>query len=241
MKTQSKKQKAESRKGLGFWLVVLLALVVEMPTPSYGRSHGSVATGLDPTITLRVFNYAGGTTGVIAKAEREAGYVFEQAGVSVLWWDCLAKNAEPGCTGPFGTYDLTLRILPGEPKNEPGLPEDTFGFALFPSAATVYSSRLEAHAASIDATLDYATLLGDVMAHEVGHLLLGPGHHSKTGIMQAHWQEQTLRDGIKRMLHFTPEQANRIRTEVSSRLEFHEDQLARTRTNGNAETSASVK
>ncbi len=217
MRTEVRKQKTEGRQRLGFWLVAGLALMMGMAATSYGRSHGSVAAGLGATITLRVFNYAGASAGVIAQAEKEADYILGQAGVKMVWWDCLAKNAEPGCSGVFGPNDLTLRILPGEPKGLAALPEDTFGFALLPSAATVYASRVEILASSIDADQEYPTLLGDVMAHEVGHLLLGSSSHSQTGIMQAQWQTQTLRQGIKRLLHFTPEQASELRIRAHER------------------------
>jgi hypothetical protein len=36
-------------------------------------------------------------------------------------------------------------------------------------------------------------LLGNVLAHEVGHLLLGSKSHSVSGIMAAHWNGEELR------------------------------------------------
>ncbi|MGA2475847.1 MAG: hypothetical protein ABSF73_04425 [Terriglobia bacterium] len=223
------KQKAGGSKrtrtrgqGLGVALAAGLALMVGMATPSYGRSHRSAPTSLDPAITLRVFNYAGASTGVVAQAEEEVSYVFGQAGVKVIWRDCLATSAEPGCSEPIGPYNLTLRILPGKPKLQAGLHDGTLGFAVIPTVASVYSSQVEMLATSLGAHQDYGTLLGDAMAHELGHLLLGPGSHSHTGIMQPLWQSQILRQGTKRSLHFTPEQARRIRAEVSSRVKFLE-------------------
>jgi hypothetical protein len=35
---------------------------------------------------------------------------------------------------------------------------------------------------------DVATLLGRVMAHEVGHLVLGSNEHGRTGLMRATWK-----------------------------------------------------
>jgi hypothetical protein len=60
------------------------------------------------------------------------------------------------------------------------------------------------------------------MVHELGHLLLGSGSHSPTGIMQPVWQSQILLQGLRRALHFTPEQARRIRAEASSRAKLLE-------------------
>lgn len=219
MKLQSRKQKAESRKGLGFWWVVGVAALVSLAQPLYGRTHHTVAAGSGETITLRVYNYTAASTGTMAQAENEAGYVFGQAGLKIVWLDCLAKNAEPGCSGPDGPAHLALRIQPGEQKLQANQPEDTFGYAVFPSLASVYYSRVKTLAASLDVDQYCAVLLGDVMAHEIGHLLLGPGHHSQTGIMQAKWQTQTLRDEMVRLLHFTSEQASELRSGASERGE----------------------
>jgi hypothetical protein len=44
--------------------------------------------------------------------------------------------------------------------------------------------------------MEPGTLLGRVMAHEVGHLLLGTGYHGEAGVMRAEWPDAQLnRDG----------------------------------------------
>jgi hypothetical protein len=60
-------------------------------------------------------------------------------------------------------------------------------------------------------------ILGHVIAHEIGHLLLGRGH-AASGIMRARW---TLRDWelvSQRSFNFTPEQATLLKIEVSNRM-----------------------
>jgi hypothetical protein len=196
---------AGCKEALGFALAASLVLMVKMAKPCYARSQAKVKPDDAPTITLRVFNYADASIRVIAQAEREAGYVFEHAGVVVIWRNCSTTRAATDCSGPFGPNDLTLRVLPGEANPETGLHEDTLGFTTA-TLASVYSSRVMKLARSIDADQEYATLLGDAIAHEIGHLLLGPYCHSETGIMQAHWAAESLRQGIRSLLHFTPEQ-----------------------------------
>jgi hypothetical protein len=46
------------------------------------------------------------------------------------------------------------------------------------------------------ASIDFATLLGRAIAHEVGHLLLGSGDHTPIGLMRALWSQDELR-GLK--------------------------------------------
>jgi hypothetical protein len=59
-----------------------------------------------------------------------------------------------------------------------------------------------------------AAILGDVIAHELGHLLLGSNTHSREGIMQPHWQAEQLGRIAKGQMHFTPEQASKMRTKL---------------------------
>lgn len=44
--------------------------------------------------------------------------------------------------------------------------------------------------------VDFATLLGRAIAHEIGHLLLGHSRHSRDGLMRAIWSQDEIR-GIR--------------------------------------------
>ena len=59
-----------------------------------------------------------------------------------------------------------------------------------------------------------ADILGSVMAHELGHLILGSNSHSPTGIMRARWEHGELRRLERGSLVFTDEQAERMRVKV---------------------------
>jgi hypothetical protein len=48
-----------------------------------------------------------------------------------------------------------------------------------------------------------ADVLAHVMAHEVGHLLLGPGGHGEKGIMRATWSRVELKGTQNGSLRFT--------------------------------------
>ena len=56
--------------------------------------------------------------------------------------------------------------------------------------ATVFSDRIAEAAVRVD--VDAGTLLGRVVAHEVGHLLLGVDYHSDAGLMMAEWPDAAL-------------------------------------------------
>jgi hypothetical protein len=92
--------------------------------------------------------------------------------------------------------------------------QEALGFALPCSQgkagcmAYIFYSRIETLAANGDAGL--SDILGHAMAHEIGHLLLGPGH-SQVGIMQAEWTREDLASAARNQLSFTPQQIELLR------------------------------
>jgi hypothetical protein len=68
--------------------------------------------------------------------------------------------------------------------------------------------------------VDLALILASVMAHEMGHLLLGSNAHAVSGIMKAHCQLSELRRIGMGSLLFLPEQGKRMRARVNQREEL---------------------
>jgi hypothetical protein len=73
---------------------------------------------------------------------------------------------------------------------------------------------------------DRGVLLGFVIAHEIGHLLLGPGH-TPDGVMQAAWGEKQTDAFRRRWFKFGHESAQRIRLALEDRTEQKRDGLCR--------------
>ena len=67
-----------------------------------------------------------------------------------------------------------------------------------------------------EAGLSAEAILGLVIAHELGHLLLGSNSHATTGIMRANWKKQDLSLASKGMLGFTEHQAQQMRVRLES-------------------------
>jgi hypothetical protein len=61
---------------------------------------------------------------------------------------------------------------------------------------------------------DTAQMLGHVIAHEIGHLLLNVQTHSASGIMRGRWDLWDVQNAIYGHLLFTRQQAETIRGEV---------------------------
>ncbi len=47
-------------------------------------------------------------------------------------------------------------------------------------------------------------LLGHVLAHEITHILVGTNHHSRTGVMKAHWTAHDIEQMRDKPLPFDP-------------------------------------
>ena len=150
------------------------------------------ASGADPspTIRVRVNNYTQATPAMLAGAEREAGRILGKAGLQTVWLDCPAgqSTADPQdpCREPLEATDIVLRVLSESTQNK--FQDTAFGFAVVPILASVYYDYAVRLARSDNAEFEIPIILGCVIAHEIGHLLLGSNSHSVSGIMQGHWE-----------------------------------------------------
>jgi hypothetical protein len=98
----------------------------------------------------------------------------------------------------------------------------TLGFALVPEdggfgrIVSVYPHRAEELVKGREKL--HAVIVGHVRAHELGHLLLGLGSHSASGLMRVRWRKKDLELVAKRSLFFLPWQAERMRAQVPERV-----------------------
>ena len=95
---------------------------------------------------------------------------------------------------------------------------EVFGVAFLSAEGTgcysdvFYERALELHA---DWNVGLSDILGSVMAHELGHLLLGSNSHSGAGIMRAHWQGEELHRLSRGNLGFSSDQASHMRGKLN--------------------------
>ena len=68
------------------------------------------------------------------------------------------------------------------------------------------------------AETEITIILGGIIAHELGHLLLGTNGHSGTGIMQPRWEPNQVQQLMMGSLRFTPEQSKRMREQARTRM-----------------------
>ena len=152
---------------------------------------------------------------VLAQAETER--VFEAAGVRTVWSDAPAGSEDHGCA----VVDLSVALLSPEmiqQRVREGIGDGTLGTAYKAAGrAYIFSARISALGART--RMDARVLLGRVIAHEVGHLLLSETGHSRSGIMVAGISP----DPAKLRVQFTPEQGRTIRAVLKSKAGSSED------------------
>ena len=199
-----------------FW-ICLQCLIVSGFLPNAARA-GDREVDPSLTITILVYNQAQAPPAIVIGAEREAARILSQAGVRTGWFDCSAGHSDAGpqdiCQKGWGPMNIGLRVVA---KRTGRLQDTRFGFAIIPGLASVYYDY-QAHFVSDDVGLGQPLILGCAIAHEIGHLLLGPNSHSSQGVMQAEWGKRQIRQALMRDLLFSPEESRRIRAEARTRM-----------------------
>lgn len=190
------------------------------PAPGKPPSAGPAQPSL--SFTVRLFDYAEVSSATLAEAQIEATLIFERLGVAVAWLDCrpLAVRTPPpaACKETLRTTDFVLRILSGSESARALFGKDTLGYVVLDggrgSMASIFYDHVEELAR--EGGLSQSQVLGHAIAHEIGHLLLGSGAHSRHGIMSAKWNQESLHQDAMWSLRFSPEQAAGIRAEVQA-------------------------
>ena len=158
------------------WVLATVAMLV--------RASGAFAAGqaAEPElrITVRVDDKAGVQGAVLTYAEARAARVFAMIGVNVDWIDGNQANRLK-LVAPY-----TVLIMTEAPSKMKAAMDkvgtDVMGQgAPFAGRAYVYYNRVRQ--LGLIPPRDVGTTLGDVIAHELGHLMLPPGH-SNLGIMR---------------------------------------------------------
>jgi len=170
------------------------------------------------TVTVAIYDDVQLSPRVLADAEDEATRVYQKAGVAISWIECKSSrtDAEPHfrCQDPPSAMRLNLRIVPHASKSSDGI----FGVAFLSAEGTgAYSDVFYDSVEKLDRDWHsgLGRVLGHVMAHELGHLLLGSNAHSRQGIMCPRWHGDELHLASKGALLFSEEQGRFMRERLA--------------------------
>ena len=148
------------------------------------------------TLTIRLYNTSGIPIDELATARDAADSILRGTGIHVTFRHCgqLAGGTD-SCDESLKPSEVVVRIIDA-PTFDATLHPDAYGVAYIVKdtnrgwLATVFSDRIGAAAERVG--VEPGTLLGRVMAHEIGHLLLGIDYHGTVGVMRADWPDGSL-------------------------------------------------
>jgi hypothetical protein len=190
--------------------VVLLACVVSASEAGAQPTAAADAVIPGPMLVVRVANEAKLPHDLLQAARLRAGEIFESAGVSLQWRD-VDEEVRPRTTGAADVFVvLASTRLTAVICTVNRLPPHTMGAAMARQRqlAYVFTDRIQELATR--KRLMPSTILGEVIAHELGHLLLPDLAHAKGGVMRA-----TLDVRFHGPAQFTQEEAAALRARLS--------------------------
>ena len=178
--------------------LILSFLFVANPSEA-GRASQSTPNNDLVAITIGLYDYAHTKPVQLLQAEQTAAAILLKAGLKAVWLACPVANdtspSTPACAVPGDPTHLTLRLVPGAMFGRLRFVDgDALGFAALGAelSCDAWISYDRVKDVAVEQRLTFERLLGSVMAHELGHLLLNENRHSDTGLMHGHWSRAEL-------------------------------------------------
>ena len=128
---------------------------------------GAAETPEPPTVRLQLRNDARVPDDVLEESRHEVARIFARAGFEVMWTDAAPRFTVKIVPRVLGYARAASQVM--------GVASRTAGGAI----AQVFFRQVEDFARIY--RVDLSTMLGHVIAHEVGHLLLPTDSHSRHG------------------------------------------------------------
>jgi hypothetical protein len=171
-----------------------------------GGSRATAAETADADVVLHVTSYERIPAAEMAAAQQAVVQVYGRIGVRIAWAGGVAAEATADGARHVDVIFLTAAMADRKQPNA-----SAFGQASHVTGrAYIYPARILAHASRTSS--DPELVLGLVLAHEIGHVLLPEYSHTPSGLMRAQWQGRLVA-----IPGFLPEQAATIRTLIAAR------------------------
>lgn len=170
----------------------------------------SAAAQTPDRLTIRVLLHddAGVPADALARAKRDAALIYERSNITLEWLE----------DGSLVSQSLIMRIL-AKPIGMKSRNRAVVGIA--PGSreargklAFVFYERIQDFSEAL--ALDVALMLGHVMAHELGHLLLPYEAHTVSGVMRGAWDPAQAKAATAGTLTFNPDEARLIRERLAA-------------------------
>lgn len=153
----------------------------------------------EPELTLRIV--AGNVSGpMLSLAKKETSTILRQADVRVRWTEHATAPLRT-CSGravDISSIDILIQDQT-RPQDHPGALGYSRPFASSGFRVVIFYDRILSWMPAPS-----PQLLGHVIAHELGHMLMGTLSHAETGVMEAHWTRHEMQQLQMHPLTFTP-------------------------------------
>ena len=192
--------------GKGTRRIIMAAAAMTALALTGGTSRA--ADRLGPVVVVHLADLAGVGSGGLSRTMAQAQRVFEAAGIRLVWSDAKEGPGARACEG----LNVFVTLLSPRQLLQLGDRESVLGRATWAEGqAWIYPDRISLLA--WQKSMDDRALLGLVIAHEVGHLLLPGSGHSSNGIMTAGIDT----DPRAVQARFTPRESQAIRALLESK------------------------
>ena len=165
-------------------------------------------------VAVLVDNRASATADVLDQAGKEVARIYRQAGMRIVW--LTAADTDDSTAGMFTVYVMVREGL--LPKSDapskflmgaaPGGAIDCGGVTYLFFDQVIEFSRVQ--------QLPPALVMGTVVAHEIGHVLLRNRGHSSEALMRASWSADDWQRATTGSLLFSKQESDTMRATVAS-------------------------
>jgi Zn-dependent protease with chaperone function len=163
----------------------------------------------EPKLAIVIYHADAVPAPALLRAQTLAGAILRQAGIVVTW-----RVAGPSDLTP-APDEIPVHLLPSRPPNHSS---DAGGYAVLAgdnSYAGISCPAVQASAAALESP--EAIVLGAVMAHELGHILLRSRDHAANGVMVIRLGAREIQSAARGELQFLQSEARRMRIEAARR------------------------
>ena len=161
------------------------------------------AVSIQPySVGVMVLNEGGVAASVLARAKAEAARIYQRLGVNLVW------SREGG-----EEHRLTIKIV-ATPLDARDVSAAALGVAPATGSdrgAIAYAFYERIRQFSENHSVEIVPILGSVIAHELGHLLLPHGSHSRGGVMNGVWDDVQAVRAAEGLLSFSASESMSIR------------------------------
>lgn len=200
--------------------MVLLTMTMTGEVAAASPETNEGESGL--TITVRVNNFAQLKRETLTGAIGQARTVFRKVGIETVWLVCSGNDnpRPPECRAALGLTEVAFNIVSrrNPVKGKLGFTtcaqvfEDKRGLGKY---GMIYADCLK-NMPDVGGLLP-SVILGYLLTHEIGHLLLPAEDHAPNGVMRAVMRPEEWRLAMIGHLAFLPDQGEGLRTEIRAR------------------------